>query len=128
MEIIYQNRRGIPPLAFCCHLVLVVGCSDLFPHLGAHRCPKPKKQNKARLFAVDVQEPDAAEDTGEQDNTAHGIMDDQDLSPESDDEGDPVDGPQYLSDEGDVVNIYDNDGDSNGEPVACLGSMYTSAN
>ena len=37
MEIIYQNRRGIPPLAFCCHLVLVVGCSDLFPHLGAQR-------------------------------------------------------------------------------------------
>ena len=37
MEIIYQNRRGIPPLAYCCHLVLVVGCSDLFPHLGAHR-------------------------------------------------------------------------------------------
>ena len=35
MEIIYQNRRGIPPLAYCCHLVLVVGCSDLFPHLGA---------------------------------------------------------------------------------------------
>ena len=37
MEIIYQNRRGIPPLAYCCHLVLVVGCSDLFPHLGAQR-------------------------------------------------------------------------------------------
>jgi len=37
VEIIYQNRRGIPPLAYCCHLVLVVGCSDLFPHLGAHR-------------------------------------------------------------------------------------------
>ena len=37
MEIIYQNRRGIPSLAYCCHLVLVVGCSDLFPHLGAHR-------------------------------------------------------------------------------------------
>jgi len=67
----------------------------------ADRCPKPKKQNKARLFAADVQEPDTTEDTGEQDNTAHGIMDDQDPSPESDDEGDPVDGPQYSSDEGD---------------------------
>jgi len=78
-------------------------------------CPKPKKQNKAQLFAADIQEPDTAEDTGKQDNTAHGIMDDQDLSPGSDDEGDPVDGPQYLSDEG----------DSNGEPVMCLGRMYT---
>jgi len=77
-------------------------------------CPKPKKQNKARLFAVDMQEPDTAEDTSKQENIAHGIMDNQDLSPESDNEGDPVDGPQYLSDEG----------DSNGEPVACLGWMY----
>jgi len=71
-----------------------------------------------------MQEPDTAEDTGEQDNTAHGVMDDQDPSPGSDNEGDPVDGPQYLSDEGDVVNIYDDDGDSNGEPVACLRQMY----
>ena len=37
MEIIYQNHRGRPPLAYCCHLVLVVGCSDLFPHLDAQR-------------------------------------------------------------------------------------------
>jgi len=88
-------------------------------------CPKPKKQNKARLFAADIQEPDTTEDTGEQDNTAHGIMDDQDPSPGSDDEGDPVDGPQYSSDEGDIVDIYDNDGDSDEEPVACLGRMYT---
>jgi len=93
-------------------------------HFADH-CPKPKKQNKARLFAVDVQEPDTAEDTGEQDNTAHGVMDDQDPSPESDDEGDPVDGPQYPSDEGDIVDIYDDDGDSDGEPVACLRRMYT---
>ena len=64
---------------------------------------------------MDVQEPDTAEDTGEQENTAHGVMDDQDLSLESDDEGDPVDGPQYSSDEG----------DSNGEPVMCLRRMYT---
>jgi len=90
----------------------------------ADRCPKLKKQNKAQLFAADVQEPDTAEDTGKQDNTAHGIMDDQDLSPESDDEGDPVDGPQYSSDEGDIVDIYDDDRDSNGEPVACLRCMY----
>ena len=92
-------------------------------HFTDH-CPKPKKQNKAQLFAADMQEPDTAEDTGEQDNTAHGVMDDQDPSPGSDNEGDPVDGPQYLSDEGDVVNIYDDDGDSNGEPVACLRQMY----
>ena len=62
----------------------------------ADHCPKPKKQNKAQLFAADMQEPDTAEDTGEQDNIVHGIMDDQDLSPQSDDEGDPVDGPQSL--------------------------------
>jgi len=37
VEIIYQNRRGRPPLAYCCHLVLVVGCSDLFPHLDAQQ-------------------------------------------------------------------------------------------
>jgi len=88
------------------------------------RCPKPKKQIKARLFAADVQEPDTAEDTGKQDNTAHGVMDDQDSSPGSNNEGDPVDGPKYSSDKGDVVNIYDNDRDSDGEPVACLGWMY----
>ena len=93
-------------------------------HFTDH-CPKPKKQNKAQLFAADVQEPDTAEDTDKQDNTAHGIMDNQGLSPGSDDEGDPVDGPQYLSDEGVIVNIYDNDGDSDGEPVVCLGWMYT---
>jgi len=52
-------------------------------------------------------------------------LDNQDPSPESDDEGDPVDGPQYSSDEGDVIDIYDDDGDSDGEPVACLGQMYT---
>jgi len=65
---------------------------------------------------VDVQEPDTTEDTGEQDNTAHGIMDDQDPSLESDDGGDLVDDPQYLSDDGDVIDIYDDDGDSDGEP------------
>jgi len=70
-------------------------------------------------------QPDTAEDTGKQDNIAHGVMDDQDPSPGSDNEGDPVDGPQYLSDKGDVIDIYDNDRDSDGEPVTCLGWMYT---
>ena len=72
-----------------------------------------------------MQEPDTTEDTGKQDNIAHGIMDDQDLSPGSDDEWDPVYGPQYSSDEGDAIDIHDNDRDSDGEPVACLGWMYT---
>ena len=88
-------------------------------------CPRPKKQNKVQLFAADVQEPDTAEDTGEQDNTAQGVMDNQDPSPGSDDKGDPVAGPQYSSDEGDIINIYDDDRDSDGEPVTCLRQMYT---
>jgi len=44
VEIIYQNCRGRPPLAYCCHWVLVVGCSDLFPHLDAHQAQSPSSQ------------------------------------------------------------------------------------
>ena len=74
---------------------------------------------------MDAQEPDTADDTGEQDDTAHGVMDNQDLSPGSVNEGNPVDGPQYSSDKGDVINIHDDDGDSDGEPITCLRQMYT---
>ena len=55
MEIIYQNRRGIPPLAFCCHLVLVVGCSDLFPHLGAQR--SIHSQSHGPVYGADLVNP-----------------------------------------------------------------------
>ena len=78
-------------------------------------CPKLKKQNKACLFAVDIQDPDTTKDIGEQNYPAHGVMNNQEPSPGSDDEGDPVDGPQYSS----------NEGDSNGEPITCLRWMYT---
>ena len=44
MEIKYQNHRGRPPLTYCCPLVLVVGCSDLFPHLDTHHVPVPMMQ------------------------------------------------------------------------------------
>jgi len=33
--------------------------------------------------------------------------------------------PQYSSDKGDIIDIYDDDRDSDGEPIACLGRMYT---
>ena len=88
------------------------------------RCPKPKKQDKARLFVVEVQDTDANGEQDEQDDAAQDI-DEPGLSPSSDDDEDQVNGPEYLSDDEDIIEIYDNDDDSNGEPVACLGRMST---
>ena len=88
------------------------------------RCPKPKKQDKARLFTVEVQDTDADGEQDEQDDAAQDI-DEPGLSPSSDDDEDQVNGPQYSSDNEDIVEIYNNDDDSNGEPAACLGRMST---
>ena len=87
------------------------------------RCPKPKKQNKARLFTAEVQDTDADGEQDEQGDAAQDI-DKPGLSLSSDDNEDQVNGPQYLSDDEDIVEIYNND-DSDGEPVACLGRMST---
>ena len=90
----------------------------------ADRCPKPKKQDKARLFAVEVQDTDANGEQDEQDDAAQDI-DEPGLSPSSDNDEDQVNGPQYSSDDEDIVEIYDDDDDSDREPVACLGRMST---
>ena len=88
------------------------------------RCPKPKKQDKARLFAAEVQDTDADGEQDEQDDAAQDI-DEPGPSPSSDDDEDQVNGPQYSSDDEDIVEIYDDDDDSDGEPVACLRRMST---
>ena len=88
------------------------------------RCPKPKKQDKARLFVAEVQDTDADGEQDEQDDAAQDI-DDPGPSPSSDDNEDQVNGPQYLSDNEDIIEIYDNDDDSDGEPVTCLRRMST---
>ena len=72
--------------------------------------PKPKRQNKARLFTAEVQDADTDEGQYEQGDAAQDT-DELGLSLSSDNDEDQVNGPQYLSD------------DSNGEPVACLGRM-----
>ena len=88
------------------------------------RCPKPKKQDKARLFAAEVQDTDTNGEQDEQDNAAQDI-DKPGPSPSSDDDEDQVNGPQYLSDDEDIIEIYDDDDNSDREPVACLGRMST---
>ncbi|KIM63286.1 hypothetical protein SCLCIDRAFT_24413 [Scleroderma citrinum Foug A] len=82
---------------------------------------RPKKQNKARLFMAEVQDTDT---DGEQDNAAQDI-DKPGLSLSSDDDKDQVNGPQYSSDNEDIIEIYDDDDNSDREPVACLGRMST---
>ena len=83
------------------------------------RCPKPKKQDKARLFTVEVQDTNADGEQDEQD------IDEPGLPLSSDDDKDQVNGPQYSGDDEDIVEIYDDDDDSDREPVACLGRMST---
>ena len=88
------------------------------------RCPKPKKQDKTRLFAAEVQDTDADGEQDEQDDAAQDI-DKPGPSLSSDDNEDQVNGPQYSSDDEDIVEIYDDDDNSDREPVACLGRMST---
>ena len=86
------------------------------------RCPKPKRQNQARLFAAEVQDADADEGQHKQGISAHDA-DEPGSSPSSDNNEDQVNGPQYLSDNKVIIEIYDNDDDSDGEPVTCLRRM-----
>ena len=81
-------------------------------------------QNKARLFVVEVQDTDADGEQDEQGDAAQDI-DEPGPSPSSDDDEDQVNGPQYLSDNEDIVEIYDDDDDSDREPVTCLRRMST---
>ncbi|KIM65390.1 hypothetical protein SCLCIDRAFT_22878 [Scleroderma citrinum Foug A] len=82
------------------------------------------KQDKARLFTVEVQDTNTDGEQDEQDDAAQDT-DEPGPSPSSDDDEDQVNGPQYSSDDEDIVKIYDDDDDSNGEPVACLRRMST---
>ena len=88
------------------------------------RCPKPKKQDKARLFVEEVQDTNTNGEQDEQDDAAQDT-DEPGPSLSSDNDEDQVNGPQYSSDNEDIVEIYDNDDDSDGEPVACLRRMST---
>ena len=88
------------------------------------RCPKPKKQNKARLFAAEVQDTAANGEQDEQGNAAQDI-DKPGPSLSSDNGEDQVNGPQYSSDNEDIIKIYNNDDNSDREPVACLRRMST---
>ncbi|KIM63288.1 hypothetical protein SCLCIDRAFT_24415 [Scleroderma citrinum Foug A] len=95
---------------------------------GKRRCSRrkmqdPKKQDKARLFTAEVQDINTDREQDEQGDAAQDI-DEPGLSLSSDNDKDQVNGPQYLSDDEDIVEIYDDD-DSNGEPVTCLGRMST---
>ena len=90
----------------------------------ADQCPKPKKQNKARLFTAEVQDIDASGEQDEQGDAAQDI-DKPGLSPSSDNDEDQVNGPQYSSDDEDIIEIYDNDDDNDREPVTCLRRMST---
>ena len=66
------------------------------------RCPKPKKQNKAGLFIAEVQDTDADGEQDEQGNAAQDI-DEPGPSLSSDDDEDQVNGPQYSSDNEDII-------------------------
>ena len=71
---------------------------------------------------AEVQDINTDREQDEEGNAAQDI-DEPGLSPSSDDDEDQVNGPQYSSDDEDIVKIYDNDDDSDGEPVACLRRM-----
>ena len=74
---------------------------------------------------MEVQDTNADGEQDEQDDAAQDT-DEPGPSPSSDDDEDQVNGPQYSSDDEDIVKIYDDDDDdSDGEPVACLGRMST---
>ena len=88
------------------------------------RCPKPKKQNKARLFTAEVQDIDTDGEQDEQGDAARDI-DKPGPSPSSDEDQDQVNGPQYSSDNEDIIKIYNDDDDSDREPVTCLRRMST---
>ena len=64
---------------------------------------------------------------GEQDEQGDAAwdIDEPGPSPSSDNDEDQVNGPQYSCDDEDIVEIYDDDDDSDREPVACLGRMST---
>ena len=73
---------------------------------------------------AEVQDIDTNGEQDEQGDAAQDI-DEPGLSPSSDDNEDQVNGPQYSSDDEDIIEIYDDNDDSNGEPVACLRRMST---
>ena len=73
---------------------------------------------------MEVQDINTDGEQNEQGDTAQHVTE-AGPSPGSDTNEDQVDGPQYSSDDEVIVKIYDDDDDSNREPVACLGRMST---